>query len=109
MARVLTVLGFLVLVLVANWPYVYEEVLVELVGSGVKLMPGTTATASLTSPTFAGWPCKFYQSVGELDELRVASFKWSAMLLNIFFWSIVPIAFGLYEVLSATYDAEWEA
>jgi len=97
MARVLTVLGFLVLVLVSNWPYAYEEVLVELVGSGINLMPGAAATASLASPTFAGWPCKFYQSVGELGELRVASFKWSALLFDICFWSIVPIAFVLYE------------
>ena len=104
MSRVLKILGFLALVLVANWPYVYEEVLSEPFGMGVQLFPGSVGISSIATsrplpPTFAGWPFKFYQSIGAAGELRVASFKWSAMLLTICFWSLVPLAIVLYEQL----------
>ena len=104
MSRVLKILGFLALVLVANWPYVYEEVLSEPFGMGVQLLPGSVgisnaATTKQLPPTFAGWPFKFYQSIGAAGELRVASFKWSAMMLTICFWSLVPLVIVLYERL----------
>lgn len=96
MARVLKLLAFLAVALAANWQYVYEEVHTELQGD-VQLIKGVSKTMLLPTPTFAGWPFKFFQSVGYSGEVPLVSFNWTALLLNIGVWSSIPIIFLLYE------------
>ena len=96
MLRIWSILGFALLLTLANWPYVYEEVLSQSLGGGPNLVTATSI-ASHEAPTIAGWPCKFYLSVPNEGAAPVVSFGWLPLFMDLCFWAMVPIVFTLYE------------
>lgn len=97
MSRLLPILGFLIVLIAANWPYRYEEVLRQPFGEGVQLLSAVATSSQHESPTMAGWPCKFYLSLPDAGEPSMVSFRWLALLLDLCFWALVPLAFWAYE------------
>lgn len=84
---------FVSLIVFANWPWTYKELHVETIGNGVVF---GNFTSNPMSMVLAGWPCRFYQSVGLVGEESIETFSWASLAADTLTWTLLAAAIWYY-------------
>lgn len=87
---------FLLVVVIANWPYAYINAYSDSMGA---IDPQLSNHTTQKTFTLAGWPCEFYLESMISAEQKATSFQWTGLVRCVIFWSFFPVLYVVGEKL----------